>query len=84
MKKFIGKIEAMHSYYPNYNQISVRSGILTNPIEDLYIIPKDFIDENRMTVRIAVNPLAWWIWASGPILLIGTVVTLWPSKLRKE
>ena len=83
-KKFIGKIEAMHSYYPNYNQISVRSGILTNPIEDLYIIPKDFIDENRMTVRIAVNPLAWWIWASGPILLIGTVVTLWPSKLRKE
>jgi len=82
-KKFIGKIEAMHSYYPNYNQISVRSGILSNPIEDLYIIPKDFIDETSMTIRIAINPLAWWIWASGPILLIGTVITLWPSKLRK-
>ena len=83
-KKFIGKIEAMHSYYPNYNQISVRSGILSNPIEDLYIIPKDFIDETSMTIRISVNPLAWWIWASGPILLIGTVITLWPSKLRKD
>ena len=83
-KKFIGKIEAMHSYYPNYNQISVRSGILSNPIEDLYIIPKDFIDETNMTVRIAVNPLAWWIWASGPILLIGTVITLWPSRQRKD
>tara|TARA_Y100000768_G_scaffold386698_1_gene375742 strand:+ start:8155 stop:10113 length:1959 start_codon:yes stop_codon:yes gene_type:complete len=83
-KKFIGKIEAMHSYYPNYNQISVRSGILSNPIEDLYIIPKDFIDETNMTVRIAVNPLAWWIWASGPILLIGTLITLWPSRQRKD
>ena len=79
-----GKIEAMHSYYPNYNQISVRSGILSTPIEDLYIIPKDFIDETKMTVRIAVNPLAWWIWLSGPILLIGTLVTLWPYKQKED
>ena len=83
-KENLGDITAMHSYYPNYNQISVRSGILSNPIEDLYIIPKDFIDDKNMTIRIAINPLAWWIWLSGPILIIGTLITLWPSKTRKE
>ena len=83
-KENLGNITAMHSYYPNYNQISVRSGILSSPIEDLYIIPKDFIDDKNMTIRIAINPLAWWIWLSGPILIIGTLITLWPSKVRKE
>ena len=80
----IGNITAMHSYYPNYNQISVRSGILSSPIEDLYIIPKDFIDDNNMTIRIAINPLAWWIWLSGPILILGTLITLWPTKIKKD
>lgn len=77
-------ITAMHSYYPNYNQISVRSGISSTPIEDLYIIPKDFIDENNMTLRIAINPLAWWIWLSGPILILGTLITLWPNKIKRN
>ena len=70
--------------YPNYNQISVRSGISSTPIEDLYIIPKDFIDENNMTLRIAINPLAWWIWLSGPILILGTLITLWPNKIKRN
>jgi cytochrome c-type biogenesis protein CcmF len=77
-------IVAMHSYYPNYNQISVRSAILSTPVEDLYIIPKDFIDENNMTIRVAINPLAWWIWISGPILILGTLITLWPNKTKRN
>mgnify|MGYP006118399961 FL=1 len=80
----INNITAMHSYYPNYNQISVRSGISSTPVEDLYIIPKDFIDENNMTIRVAINPLAWWIWLSGPILILGTLITLWPNKMKRN
>ena len=77
-------IIAMHSYYPNYNQISVRSAIFSTPKEDLYIIPKDFIDENNMTIRVAINPLAWWIWLSGPILILGTLISLWPNKIKRS
>jgi len=83
-QKYLGDLIATHSYYPKHNQISVRSGIISNPIEDLYIIPKDFINSKNMTVRIAINPLAWWIWVSGPIFIIGTVVALWPENSKEK
>ena len=83
-QKYLGNLTATHSYYPNHNQISVRSGIISSPIEDLYIIPKDFINKKNMTIRIAINPLAWWIWVSGPIFIIGTVVALWPENSKKK
>jgi cytochrome c-type biogenesis protein CcmF len=83
-QKYLGDLIATHSYYPKHNQISVRSGIMSNPIEDLYIIPKDFINSKNMTVRIAINPLAWWIWVSGPIFIIGTVVALWPENSKEK
>ena len=83
-QKYLGNLTATHSYYPNHNQISVRSGIISSPIEDLYIIPKDFINKKNMTIRIAINPLAWWIWVSGPIFIIGTVVALWPENSKEK
>jgi cytochrome c-type biogenesis protein CcmF len=83
-QKYLGDLVAMHSYYPNHNQISVRSGIISSPIEDLYIIPKDFINKKNMTIRIAINPLAWWIWVSGPIFILGTVVALWPENSKEK
>jgi len=83
-QKYLGDLIATHSYYPNHNQISVRSGIISSPIEDLYIIPKDFINKKNMTIRIAINPLAWWIWVSGPIFIIGTLVALWPEKSKEK
>ncbi|MEC7870438.1 MAG: cytochrome c-type biogenesis CcmF C-terminal domain-containing protein [Chloroflexota bacterium] len=83
-QKYLGDLVAMHSYYPNHNQISVRSGIISSPIEDLYVIPKDFINKKNMTIRIAINPLAWWIWVSGPIFILGTVVALWPENSKEK
>ena len=83
-QKYLGNLTATHSYYPNHNQISVRSGIISSPIEDLYIIPKDFINKKNMTIRIAINPLAWWIWVSGPIFILGTVVALWPENSKEK
>ena len=83
-QKYLGDLVAMHSYYPNHNQISVRSGIISSTIEDLYIIPKDFINKKKMTIRIAINPLAWWIWVSGPIFIIGTVVALLPENSKEK
>ena len=59
--------------------MSVRSGIRSTPFEDLYVIPRDFLDDGRVSLGISINPLAMWLWIAGPIFLLGTVIALWPQ-----
>jgi cytochrome c-type biogenesis protein CcmF len=29
--------------------------------------------------RFNINPLVWWVWAGGFILVFGGIVTMWPG-----
>ena len=33
----------------------------------------------NVSLAVFVNPLVSWIWAGGVLLLLGTLVTLWPA-----
>ena len=35
----------------------------------------------RVSLAVFVNPLVSWIWAGGVLLLLGTVVTMWPAPM---
>ena len=82
--KKIGSVILRHEFYPLINQVSVRSGIISTPIEDLYVIPRDFLEDGRIAIGVSINPLAWWIWASGPFFIIGTLIALWPHNTKKS
>ena len=68
--KDLGKITAERTLYRNFDISSTRAGIRSTPIEDLYIVPSES-RENQTSVgfRIFVNPMVWWIWIAGPIML---------------
>ncbi len=77
---------------------SVRAAIHNNPLvdipglpeyldpglEDLYIVPSEFLEDGRVVLRISINPAAWWLWVSGPIFVLGTVIALWPSPAHER
>jgi cytochrome c-type biogenesis protein CcmF len=77
--RFIGTLEPWQAFYPAFNQVSVRSGIRSTPVEDLYLIPSNFNDDGSIALRMSINPLAMWLWIAGPIFLLGTTVALWPA-----
>ncbi len=77
--RLIGQIQPWHGFYSDFNMASVRSGIRSTIIEDLYVIPRDFLSDGRISLAVSINPLAWWLWASGPFFIIGTMVALWPQ-----
>ena len=77
--KLIDKIKPWHGFYLDFNMASVRSGIRSTFIEDLYVIPRDFLTDGRVSLAVSINPLAWWLWASGPLFIIGTMIALWPQ-----
>ncbi len=77
--ELIDQIEPWHGFYVDFNMASVRSGIRSTIVEDLYVIPRDFLTDGRVSIAVSINPLAWWLWTSGPFFLIGTMIALWPQ-----
>ena len=71
------------SFYPAFNMASTRAAIRGGPVEDLYIVPSENLPDGSVGFRILVNPLMWWMWVAGPVLILGTVIALWPQPVRQ-
>ena len=58
---------------------ATRAAIRSTPIEDFYIVPSEFGDDGRTVFRVYVNPLVWWMWFAAPVLLLGTLLAIFPT-----
>ena len=58
-------------------------GVLTTIGEDLYVI---FLGEQSGfgTIKVFINPLIQFLWSGGIILVIGTIVAMWPSAAERR
>jgi cytochrome c biogenesis factor len=46
-------------------------------------VPSENLPDGSVGFRILVNPMIWWMWVSGPVLILGTVIALWPQPVRE-
>jgi cytochrome c-type biogenesis protein CcmF len=59
---------------------STEVGIRSNLQEDVYIVYAGSVEGTEEAVyRFTINPLVWWVWFGGLILVFGGLVTLWPG-----
>jgi cytochrome c-type biogenesis protein CcmF len=59
---------------------STEAGIRSDLREDIYVVFAGSVEGTEEAVyRFTLNPLVWWLWFGGIILVAGGVVTLWPS-----
>ena len=57
-------------------EVGIRSGLR----EDLYIVYAGSVDGTEEAVyRFTINPLVWWVWFAGIVLVVGGVLTMWPG-----
>ena len=80
--KLLDTVFPNRAFYPSFNMASTRAAIRSTPVEDLYVVPSENLTDGSVGFRILVNPLIWWMWVAGPVLLLGTVVALWPQPSR--
>jgi len=70
-------------FFDNFpQQPSTKVGLRSTPFEDLYVVLSDWTGDGptaQVSLAIFVNPLVSWIWAGGVLLLLGTLITLWPA-----
>ncbi len=76
-------LEATRSFYPSFNMAATRAAIRSTPVEDLYVVPSENLANGSVGFRILVNPLMWWMWVAGPVMILGTVIALWPQAVRQ-
>ena len=59
---------------------STEAGIRSDFQEDIYIVYAGSVEGTEEAVyRFTLNPLVWWLWYGGFVLVVGGVITLWPG-----
>ena len=74
-------LRTTRAFYPSFNMAATRAAIRSTPVEDLFVVPSENRPDGSVGFRILVNPLIWWMWVAGPVMLVGTVVALWPQRV---
>ena len=77
--ELLDTFHATRSFYPSFNMAATRAAIRSTPVEDLYVVPSENLPNGSVGLRILVNPLIWWMWVAGPVLVLGTIISLWPQ-----
>ena len=57
-------------------EVAIRSDIQ----EDVYVVFAGAVGGTEEVVyRFTFNPLVWWVWYGGVVLVIGGLITMWPG-----
>jgi cytochrome c-type biogenesis protein CcmF len=57
-------------------EVAIRSGLQ----EDVYLVFAGAVNGTEEAVyRINLNPLVWWVWFGGLVLVLGGIITMWPG-----
>jgi cytochrome c-type biogenesis protein CcmF len=77
----VGVVSPEKNLYRGQNQPTTEVAIHTNLKEDLYVILAGY-DEDSATFRVLVNPLVFWLWVGGGIMMFGIVLVILPERRR--
>ncbi|MEP6571346.1 MAG: cytochrome c-type biogenesis CcmF C-terminal domain-containing protein, partial [Gemmatimonadota bacterium] len=59
---------------------STEVGIRSNLQEDVYIVFAGAVNNTEEAVyRFTINPLVWWVWYGGFVLVAGGLLVMWPG-----
>jgi cytochrome c-type biogenesis protein CcmF len=60
----------------------------TSPIEDVYLslvnLPDGTDPEDKVTIRVIVQPLVVWLWIGGAVMAFGTGLAAFPGRRRRD
>jgi cytochrome c-type biogenesis protein CcmF len=76
----LGRLEAQKHLHANF-QPATEVGIRSTLVEDLYVILSQYDTKSGLaTISVLINPLVIWMWIGGIIMVLGTVIAIWPVK----
>ena len=80
--RLIGTLQPQRNiYFKTPDQPTSEVGIRTGLREDVYAVLAGW-DEGgvRASFKVYINPLMSWLWIGGVVLLLGTLIAIWPHE----
>ena len=68
------------NFHWNVEQWVTEIALHTSPAEDLYVTLAGLEDDGLATFEVLINPLMIWLWIGGIVLVLGTLVAVWPTR----
>lgn len=82
--RHVGVLVPQRHFHHSTQQPVSEVAIRTTLKEDLYVALIGWEDTNSVILlQVIVSPLVVWIWIGGAVLLLGTVIAIWPRP-RKD
>ena len=80
----LGILSPALKFFPAQESPVGRAVHRSNISDDLYLILSGFseLKENQATLKILVRPLVMWMWLGGVVILLGTIVAVWPFRQK--
>jgi len=78
--KYLTTLYPEKRLYFAQNQPTTEVALRTSLFEDLYIIMAGFEPSKTVTFKVFVNPLVFWMWMGGLVMVMGTVIAIWPER----
>src|SRR5215813_7994062 len=78
--KYLTTLYPEKRLYFAQNQPTTEVALRTRPFEDLYIIMAGFEPSKAATFKVFVNPLVFWMWMGGLVMVLGTAIAIWPER----
>jgi cytochrome c-type biogenesis protein CcmF len=73
-------LEPEKRFYKRPEQPATEVAMRSTMKEDLYVILGTFDKDGTATFQAYINPLVWWLWFGGFVLVLGTAVAAWPAR----
>jgi len=81
--RFVGTLAPEKNYHQRSAEPTTEVAIRTTLLEDLYVILSGWESTGqRASFKIVINPLVVWMWIGGAVLVLGTLVAVWPTPQR--
>jgi cytochrome c-type biogenesis protein CcmF len=78
--KPITTLEPEKRFYKRPEQPATEVALRSTMKNDLYVILGSLDKDGTATFQAYVNPLVWWLWFGGVVLVLGTAVAAFPAK----
>lgn len=78
--RLLGEIAPRRNIYDKApDQPTSEVGLRMTPVEDVYVILNGWESGgSSATFTVYINPLTMWMWVGGLLVILGTIVSVWP------
>jgi cytochrome c-type biogenesis protein CcmF len=67
-------------FYKRPEQPATEVAMRSTMRDDLYLILGSLEKDGTATFQVYVNPLVWWLWFGGVVLVLGTALAVFPAR----